>query len=207
MTGALCSVAVALRTPSFSIFSAFLKCPVKARLLAIAEPPPETCFSELEAGISSAYKSRAILMLQDRDEAANPATFSQRKDGQDLGAAPRWVDCDTAVYDLALLQHGLLDRHARKSSARNLVVPVLFSPWDKAELSDSLLVCFGAFSLSQSTGMPAETGTLVYGDNLRRKTVRISDYAARLNRTLRAIGDLLSDGQEPPLILNMSARV
>ncbi len=189
-------------TVNTAIFSAFLKCPMKARFLAIAEPPPETYFSELEAGISSAYKSRAILMLRDRGEAAKPATFLQTKDTEDLGAAPRWVNCDTAVYDLSLLQHGSVDRCARKSSAGELVVPVLFSPWDKAELSDCLLVCFGALSLSQSTGMPVETGTLVYGDNFRRKTVRISDYAARITRTLRAIGDLLSDGQEPPLILN-----
>ena len=118
-----------------------------------------------------------------------------------------WVDCDTVVYDLSHLKDVSVDRRARNSSAGGLVVPVLFSPWNKPELSESLLVCFGGLALSKSAGMCLQAGTLVYGDRFRRRNVRVSDYAARVNRTLRAIRDLLSSGQEPPLRLNRHCSV
>ena len=194
-------------TITAAIFSAFLKCPTKARLLAIGERSRETYFSDVEAGISSMCKSRAWRMLHDRGESAEPATFGQMTDGVDFGTATRWFDCDTAVYDLALSQRGSAERSARKPASGELVVPVLFAPWEKLDLSDSLLVCFGALSLSQVTGVRAETGALVYGDNLRRRTVRISDHAARLDRTLQAIGSLLPGGQEPLLVLNAHCAV
>ena len=167
-----------------AILMAFLKCPTKARFLVLGDSPQETYFSDVEAGISSMYKSRAWRMLHDKGELAGPATFEQIADGGDDGTTPRWFDCDTAVGDFTLSQRGSVERRARKSAPGGRVVPVLFSPWEKPELSDSLLICFGALSLSQATRTQMETGMLVYGDNLRRKTVRISDHAAWLNRTL-----------------------
>ena len=56
--------------------------------------------------------------------------------------------------------------------------PVLFSPWDKPNLSDKLLVCFDALSLLQATGILADTGTLISGDSYRRGTVKIADHIA-----------------------------
>jgi hypothetical protein len=157
---------------------AFLKCPTKARFLVLGDSPQETYFSGAEAGISSMYKSRAWQMLHDSGELAEPATFGQIADGGDDVTAKRWFDCDTAVCDLALFQRGSAERRTRQSAPGDRDVPVLFSPWEKLELSDSLLVCFGALSLSQVTRTQMETGMLVYGDNLRRKTIRISDYAS-----------------------------
>ena len=42
-----------------AVFSAFLKCPTKAHLLAIGEPAPGTFFADIEARISSMYKAVA----------------------------------------------------------------------------------------------------------------------------------------------------
>lgn len=189
-----------------AIFSAFLKCPTKARFLAIAEPPPETYFSDLEVGISSMYKSQVKVRLRDKGEVVTPASFQQICNGGDLRAG-HWVDCDTAVYDLSLPHHGSADRRSRKPRPYDPFVPVLFSPWDKPELSDSLLMCFSALSLLQATGIPVETGILVYGSNLRRRNVRISDYIVRTNQTIRAIAALLLGGQESPPILNRHCAV
>jgi len=52
------------RQISALIFSAFLRCPTKARLLAIGEPAPETFFVDIEARISSLYKAVAKRQLQ-----------------------------------------------------------------------------------------------------------------------------------------------
>ena len=40
-------------------FSAFVKCPTKAHLLAINEPPPGTFFADIEARMSSMFKAAA----------------------------------------------------------------------------------------------------------------------------------------------------
>lgn len=189
-------------TLTAAIFRAFLKCSTKARLLVLGDKPQEVYFSNVEAGISSMYKSRAWRMLHDRGELAQPATFGEIVDGGDDGTENRWFDCDTAVCDVALSQRGSAEHRTRKSATSDQIVPVLFSPWEKPEPSDSLLVCFGALSLSQATWTQIETGMLVYGDNLRHKTVQISDHTACLKGILREIGALQPGGRDPPLILN-----
>ncbi len=194
-------------TLTTAILLAFLKCPTKAHFLVLGESPQESYFSDIEVGISSMYKSRAWRMLHDRGELAEPTTFAQIADGGNDGTTRRWFDCDTAVFDLVLSQRKSAERRTRKSALGGHDVPVLFSPWEKPELSDSLLVCFGMLSLSQVTRTQMETGILVYGDNLRRRTVRISDHAARLNRILREIGSLLHSDRDPPLVLNAHCTV
>ncbi|MGP1678422.1 MAG: IS66 family transposase [Burkholderiales bacterium] len=197
----------ARNTVTASIFSAFLKCPTKARFLAIAELPPEPYFSDVEGEISSLYKSRAKPRLSKKGHAGKAVTFQQIINGRDLGPMPHWVDCDTTFYNLALPQHGSADHRARKSSSCGEVVPVRFSTWGKPDLSESLLICFGALSLAQVTGITAVTGALVYGDNLQHRTVRISDHIEPTNRAIRGIGALLQSSQEPPLLLNKHCAV
>jgi hypothetical protein len=52
-----------------AVFSAFLKCPTKAHLVAIGEPAPGAYFADIEARISFMYKA-----------AANPtSTFCETK--------------------------------------------------------------------------------------------------------------------------------
>lgn len=199
----------AIDTPllTAAVLRAFLKCPTKARLLVLGNSSKETYFSDVEAEMTSMYKSRAWLVLHDRGKLAMPTTFEEIANGSGDGAESRWFDCDTAVYDLALSQRGSVEPHARKFAPGCHVVPVLFSPWEKPTLSDSLLVCFGALSLSQTTRTQMEAGILVYGDKLRRRTVRISDYAARFNRILRQMGTLLLSDRDPPLVLNAHCSV
>ena len=127
-------------TVTAAIFSAFLKCPTKARFLALGgERPPETYFSDVEAGIGSMYKSGAWRILHDRGELSELVTFAQLGES---GASTRWFDGETAVCNIVSLRGASVGTHQRKSVEGNLAVPVLFSPWEKPELSDSLLVCF-----------------------------------------------------------------
>src|SRR5260370_1659122 len=46
-----------------AIFSAFLKCPTKAYLLAIGEPIPNSFFTDIEPRISSSYNSELTATL------------------------------------------------------------------------------------------------------------------------------------------------
>lgn len=145
------------------------------------------------------YKSRAWRTLHDRGELSELVTLDQLAKNV---TASQWFDCKTAVCNIESLRRASADTRSRKPATASLTVPVLFSPWEKPELSDSLLVCFGALSLSVATETYAETGTLIYGDGLRRKTVRISEYSSRLDRIIRDIVSVLPGGEEPALALN-----
>jgi len=63
-------------------------------------------------------------------------------------------------------------------------------------------VCFGALALSQVTGILADTGTAIYGERHRQKTVKIADHTARTRQTLDAIRVTCHSLEPPPLVLN-----
>src|ERR1019366_3753879 len=113
-----------------AVFSAFLKCPTKARLLAAGEPARGAFFTDIEARISSLYKAVAKRRLRTGVEVAEPLDFGQLRRSLDYEAITRHVDCETAVYDFVLPPHRLESRHPQKSPPSNAFVPVLFLPWD-----------------------------------------------------------------------------
>jgi hypothetical protein len=147
---------------SAAVFSAFVKCPTKAHLLAIGEPAPGAFFVDIEARISSMYKPFAKRQLHTGAKVADLLEFGQIWCSLNDGTIPHYVDCDTVVYDFALPQRRHEARQPQESSPSGNVVPVLFLPSDKPNLSDNLLVCFGALALSQAIGTLADTGTLIY---------------------------------------------
>jgi predicted RecB family nuclease len=190
-----------------AVFSAFIKCPMKAHLLAIGEHAPGAYFADMEARIASLYRAAAKRRLRVGAEVAEPIDFGELWRSPGYATATHEVDCETAVYDFALPHHRPRGRQPRESPSSGPFVPVLFSPWDKPNLSDKLLVCFGALSLLQATGILADTGTLISGDGYRRRTVKIADHVARTRQTIDAIGATCRGREPPPLILNKHCAV
>ena len=189
-----------------AVFSAFVKCPTKAHLLAIGEPPPGTFFADIEARISSMYK-RAKRRLRVGADVAEPLDFGQLWRSPDYATVTHDVDCETAIYDFALPPHRPGRRQPQKLKPSGTFVPVLLSPWDKLDASDSLIVCFGALALSQATGILADTGTLIYGEGQRRKTVKIGEHVARTRQIIEAIEASRQGQKPPPLVLNRHCAV
>ena len=132
------------------VFSAFIKCPTKAHLLAIGEHAPGTYFADIEARISSMYK--AIVKRGQRVDAdvAEPLDFAKLWRSSDHAAVTHYVDCETAVYDFTLPQHKPGGHRPKKSSPSSPFVPSCSCPGISRRLSDNLLVCFGALALSQA---------------------------------------------------------
>jgi hypothetical protein len=167
-------------------FSAYLKCPTKAHLLVIDEPAPAAFFADIEARISSMYKAAAKRRLCVGTAAAELLDFAQIWSSLDK-ASTHHIDCETPVYDLAPQSHRPGGGPPQDSSPSGTLDPVLFSPWDKPELSDNLLLCFGALALSQATGILAVSGRLIYGEGHRSRTVRIGDHVARTRQIIDAM--------------------
>ena len=144
-----------------ALFSAFLKCPTKAHLMAIGEPAPGTHFADIEASISSTYKEAAKRRSPIGAGVAELLDFRELCRNLDHDAITHHVDCDTAVYDLAPLPHRPGGRQRQALLPSGTFSPIRFLPWDKPGPSDSLLVCFGALAVSQATGILADTGTVI----------------------------------------------
>jgi predicted RecB family nuclease len=190
-----------------ALFSAFLKCPTKAHLIAIDESAPGACFADIEARISSMYKSAANRRSPLGTEVAEFLDFIELRRSLDRDDTKRYVDCDTAVYDLAPPPHRPGACQRQELSASGTLVPIRFLPWDRPSLSDSLQVCFGALALSQVTGILADTGIVIYGEGHRRKTVKTADHTARTLQTIDAIKVICHSPEPPPLALNRHCAV
>jgi len=185
-----------------AVFSAFLKCPTKAHLLAIGEPAPDSFFADIEARISMMYRTAATQRLHLGADMIRPLAFSQLQRGNGNVALTYHIDCDTVVYDLALPPRRSEDRQYQQIPPWGTLVPVLVLPLDKPDISDNLRLCFGALALSQCTGVLADTGTLIYGDDIRHKTVKIGDHVARARQAIDLIGANRDSLKPPQLVLN-----
>jgi hypothetical protein len=184
-----------------AVFSAFLKCPTKAHFLAIGEPAPDSFFADIEARISTMYRTAATRLHIGAD-VIRPLAFSQLQRGIDNVSVTHHIDCDTVVYVLALPPRRLEDRQSQQIPPLGTLVPVLFLPSDKPDISDNLRLCFGALALSQRTGVLADTGTLIYGDDIRHKTVKIGDHVAQARQAIDLIGANRDSLKPPQLVLN-----
>jgi Domain of unknown function DUF83 len=189
-----------------AVFIAFLKCPTKAHLLAIGEPAPTAFFTDIEARISSRYKSAVRPTLRVGTDVTEPLDFKDLWSSRHEAIA-RHVDCETTAYNVAPPSREPGGCQSRESTPSGTFVPVLFSPWDKPDVSSSLAVCFGALALSQVTGILATTGTVIYGEEHRRKTVKIADHTVRTRQTIDAILATCNSREPPPLVLNRHCAV
>jgi predicted RecB family nuclease len=147
----------------------------------------------------------ATRRLCGESEFAGPLDFGQLWRNSNCGTITHDVDCETAVYDLPL--RGPVRQRSWETSQCGAFVPILFLPWDKPSLSDRLLVCFGALALSQTTGPVPDTGTLIYGDGYRQRTVKIGNHVARTHQMITEIGGNWEDRKLPPLVLNRHCAV
>src|SRR5277367_2121947 len=83
-----------------AIFSAFVKCPTKAYLLASGEQTPDAYFTEVMTRVSSNYKNIASRQLPLASGQPELYKFDQLLCDQEGETAHRHVDCESAVYDL-----------------------------------------------------------------------------------------------------------
>jgi predicted RecB family nuclease len=183
-----------------AVFAAHLKCPTKAVLLARGEKPANTFFTEMGENISMAYKAKFkdISSLNFSDLVTSHLHAHAR-----LTAS--FVDSETAFYSTR--ESAAFQDHRRITRPANDYIPVLYSPWDKLEQSDRLIVSFGALAISQATG--AETppnGQIIFGYTGGIKRVRNTDLLAR---TRHIIGEIVTNchSEEPRLVLNKHCSV
>jgi predicted RecB family nuclease len=185
------------------IFSAFVKCPTKAYLLASCEQKPDTYFTEMTTRVSSAYKNaacRQMLLGSWRSEICN---FEQLLRDQDGENTHYHVDCETVVYNLSRTKRASYGSHVRSGNT----IPILFVPWEKPDPSDILLICFGALALAQVIGKMPTGGTLIYGDSYRHKTVNIESHVTRTRQIIDAIMAPWREQKPPAVVLNRHCAV
>ncbi|MGD0076330.1 MAG: hypothetical protein ABSD31_18640, partial [Candidatus Binataceae bacterium] len=185
------------------IFSAFVKCPTKAYLLASGEHKPDTYFTEVMTRVSSAYKNIASRQLPLGSGNADICRFDQLLCDQEGDNTHYHVDCETAVYDLSRTKRAGYGSHVLSGNT----IPILFVPWEKPDPSDILLTCFGALALAQVIGKMPTSGTLIYGDSCRLKTVNIESHVTRTRQIIDAIMAPWREQKPPADVLNRHCAV
>jgi predicted RecB family nuclease len=153
------------------------------------------------------YKAAVTQRPRLGTDAPKPLDFAQLWSSREHDAITHPVDCETTVYNVVLPSDKSEGCQSQESTPAGTFVPVLFLPWDKPGVCDDLLVCFGALALSQVTGALAETGTVIYGQEHRRKTVKIADHTVRTRQTIEAIKATCHSPEPPPLVLNRHCAV
>ncbi len=185
------------------VFSAFVKCPTKAYLLASCEHKPDSYFTEMTVRISSAYKNIACRQKLAGSWRGEIYRFEQLPRDPTVNGTQYHVDCETVAYDLSRTKRAGFRSHVPSGNT----IPILFVPWEKPEPSDNLRICFGALALAQiATKMPA-SGTLIYGDSYRQKTVNIEGHVTRTRKIIDAIMAPWREQKPPAVVLNRHCAV
>src|SRR5260370_3812922 len=97
-----------------AVFSAFLKCPTKALLVAIGESAPGAFFADIEARISSMYKAAAKQRLRVGAEVAEVLDFEELCRSLVYEPITRHVDSETALSDFSRPPHRRGDPQPRE---------------------------------------------------------------------------------------------
>ena len=110
-----------------AVFTAFLKCPTKAHLLAIGEPAPTTFLTDIEARLSSRYKSAVRSALRVGTDAAERLDF---KDLWSSGQKPSHVLATAKQPPSMLLRRPANREAANLGNQRHLapLSPFCFHP-------------------------------------------------------------------------------
>src|SRR5215471_8425032 len=189
-----------------AVFVAFLQCPTKGFLLARDETAPDTFFTDTQARISSMYKSLVSQTLRDGGEVIEPLDFSELCADRCHEAIAHPIDCKTTIYNFVLPSCEPEGRPSQEPRTGTFV-PLSFTPWDKPDASDNLLICFGALALSQVTGKLPDFGKLIYGEEHRRKNVKIGDHIGPTQQAIHAIHATCYGPEPPTLVLNRHCAV
>jgi predicted RecB family nuclease len=186
-----------------SVFSAYLQCPTKAYLIARGEVPLEATFAELRRRISSAYKATASKRMSASSAVLMPLDFGRLPLAPSSNALIAFVDCETASCTVNQSESIRVVCRNKKTRVGCEYIPVLYSAGDKADQGDDLLVCFGALAIGQVTGAKIpETGWVIYGEDVRKRTVRIADKASKVIEIVDKIALLCRGKSSPSLVLN-----
>jgi predicted RecB family nuclease len=186
-----------------AIFAAYLKCPTKAYLTARGENPPDTFLADTRERISAAYKAKVSQGLGMGLNDVGSIDLLWLANDLDRNAANLFVDCETASYTCDQPALARIGRGGKRSARRTQFVPILYSPWDKSDQSDDLLVCLGALAIGQATGggIPP-SGKVIYGHSHRGKSLRIVDHLSKTRQVIEAIASMSQAREPPPLVLN-----
>jgi predicted RecB family nuclease len=170
-------------------FSAYLKCPTKALLLARAEKSADAFFADIERDISTAYKVK-IRTISSTDFLAVDSVCRTET---------IFVDSETAFFSTeaaTAIENG-------GPTNRPKLVPVFYSASDKVQQSDHFVVSFCALSIAQAPGTSIPpSGKIIFGDKERVKTVKVTTFLEKARLIVEAIVQDRRKKESPPVVIN-----
>ena len=187
------------------LFEAFLKCPTKCWLRAVAEPPSGNAYAEWVKAQNKAYRTAGTGRLLG-DSPIDKVAVSPASDN--LKVAMWWLATNATLRSgtdscpLESTIHAIERAPAEGRGKAALFIPIRFIFTNKLGKDDRLLLAFDAFVLSQSLGCEVPAGKIVHGDNHATLKVKTSSLAGEVRKRIEKIDTLLSGPTPPDLVLN-----
>ncbi|MGE3906886.1 MAG: hypothetical protein AB7F36_13110, partial [Reyranellaceae bacterium] len=148
------------------------------------EAPSDEFWSSIRASVASAYRAKAKV-----DRVAPVA-----------GSAPT-IDAESTVWNINKPMRRR--RGAGLPNGYPQVIPILYSPWERFDKSDELLLAFAALAVSQGPHCPMPTaGRIVNGEHSRLKRVDIVPLLSKAREVLDTMVALTDSPAPPGPVLN-----
>ena len=188
-----------------ALFSDFLKCRTKAFYLSNRECADSLYFSGISDRIAilyreaATYKSRGFNLYDSIDFAIS--------DQSKLGDFHiNFIDCASSSYKDTTNVNVHHDNQISNNVSEKFC-PILFIPWDKVDAESHNILCFGAISLEQKTGVLPDSGFIIFGSNFHKKTVKIHDYISGTRKLIFELCELKNRHEPPPLVLGKQCSI
>ena len=125
--------------------------------------------------------------------------FGELLSSRNHEAITHHVDCETAIYDLCSRRRKTGSRPISEiNSIRHLCPRFVFTLGQTGCFRQPAGVFRCACAVAGHGFLP-DTGTVIYGEGHRRKTVKIGDHAVRTRQTIDAIVATCNGREPPPL--------
>lgn len=183
------------------ILKDFLKCKHKSHLKLMGMKGINSDFENMLRKYRSHFKQEAtqkILVGSKESEVIRKATLNH----QMLKLGAQWIINGVASHgQFTLLFDGIKKVGGRSKIAKFHYIPLLFDQTDKIHAYERRLLSLYGLVLASIQGRQPRAGIIIYGQQLKTITLKLSSNARKTRNLLEEIKDI-QKGCEPPLILN-----
>ena len=184
-----------------TVFSAYLKCPTKAHLVAAGDRGVGNTYAKWVQAREEGYLKRAIDRWRQR---ILQADFCVAPSTENLKAA-KWtlaVDVQVRSKDTESRLHAVERVGSGRPGQPAQFIPIRFLPNNKLTRSDRLLLVFDALVLAESLGREVPLAKIIHGDDYLPRKVNVRPLLRETRKLIAQAAAVVSADSAPDLVLN-----
>ena len=184
------------------LFDAFLRCKLKAHLLADGAEGADTAIPRYQHGLTEAFEQSALRHLRSRVSEGQVCEGTPPLRAFQLDRYRLIINPVIAVLGLCAKVHALERVVVRRVGAQYAFCPVRFTPNSKLTRFDKLAVAFDALALSRLTGCLPPIAKIIHGPDYTTTAVRLPKLVDEAQSYIAELRAQQASAARPPVILN-----